>query len=139
MLLIFTKKLFEVEPDSGVKLDENLWEEEDKVTALENSLLEASFTEEKIRTTVFESYSDGAPSPDGFSFMFYQNFWDLIKDDFMNLVKKFESRGLNLDRLNCALITLIPKEPDAKLLKKFRPISLLNCSFKIFRKPLLTD
>jgi len=41
---------------------------------------------------------------------------------------------LNLDRLNFAMITLIPKEHEAKTLKKFWPISLLNCSFKIFAK-----
>jgi hypothetical protein len=34
------------------------------------------------------------------------------------------------------LITLIPKEHEAKILKKFRPISLLNCSFKFFGKAL---
>ena len=34
------------------------------------------------------------------------------------------------------MITLIPKEPEAKSLKKFRPISLLNCRFKIFGKML---
>lgn len=34
------------------------------------------------------------------------------------------------------MITLIPKEPDASSMKKFRPISLLNCSFKIFTKVL---
>jgi hypothetical protein len=54
----------------------------------------------------------------------------------MNLVKDFESGQLNLDRLNYAIITLIPKEAEAKLLKKFRPISLINCSFKVFAKAL---
>jgi len=54
----------------------------------------------------------------------------------MKVVKDFEAGHLNLDRLNYAVITLIPKEPEAKLLKKFRPISLLNCSFKIFGKAL---
>ena len=34
------------------------------------------------------------------------------------------------------VIALIPKEPDATSIKKFRPISLLNCSFKIFTKVL---
>ena len=63
-------------------------------------------------------------------------FWDTIKNDLMNLVKDFEDNMLNLDRLNFAMITLIPKEPDARILKKFRPISLLNCSFKIFGKLL---
>jgi len=54
----------------------------------------------------------------------------------MKVVKDFESGHLNLDRLNYAVVTLIPKEPEARLLKKFRPISLLSCSFKIFGKAL---
>jgi hypothetical protein len=138
-MLIFTKKLFKAEPDNGVKLDENFWEEEDKITILENSLLEAPFTEQEIRIAVFDSYSDGAPSPDGFSFMFYQSFWDLIKDDFMKLVKEFEFGGLNLDRLNYPLITLIPKEPNAKLLKKFSLLVCLIVVSKFLGRLLLID
>jgi hypothetical protein len=34
------------------------------------------------------------------------------------------------------MITLIPKEEGARSMKKFRPISLINCSFKIFSKAL---
>ena len=68
--------------------------------------------------------------------MFYQVFWETIKTDFMSLVREFESGNLNLGKLNYAMITLIPKEPEAKVLKKFRPISLLNCSFKFFSKAL---
>jgi hypothetical protein len=34
------------------------------------------------------------------------------------------------------MITLIPKENDARARKKRKPISLLNCSFKIFCKVL---
>jgi hypothetical protein len=52
----------------------------------------------------------------------------------MALVNCFEQNTLNLDRLNFAMITLLPKEHDARTLKKFRPISLINCSFNIFAK-----
>jgi hypothetical protein len=68
--------------------------------------------------------------------MFYQTFWEVIKKYFMNIVREFEARRLNLDRLNCAMISLIPNEPGAKYLNKFRPISVINCSFKIFAKAL---
>jgi hypothetical protein len=44
------------------------------------------------------------------------------------------SDDLDLYRLNFAMIILIPKENEARSMKKFRPISLLNCSFKIFTK-----
>jgi hypothetical protein len=41
---------------------------------------------------------------------------------------------LDLFRLNFSLLTLIPKEPDAKTIQKYRTIALTNCSFKIFSK-----
>jgi hypothetical protein len=41
-----------------------------------------------------------------------------------------------LFRLNFAMLTLIPKVEDAIDMKMFRPISLLNCSLKIFSKVL---
>jgi hypothetical protein len=52
----------------------------------------------------------------------------------MSLVRGFEKGDTNIARRNYALITLIPKEEEAKTLKKFRPISLINCSFKFFAK-----
>jgi len=134
--VLFYKNLFGFEESLGVKLGENFWDEGDKVTSQENELFEAPFSEEEIRLAVFESYAEGSPSPDGFSFMFYQVFWGTIKTDFMSLVREFEFGNVNLGRLNYAVITLIPKEPEAKVLKKFRPISLLNCSFKFFSKAL---
>src|SRR6185437_10006049 len=90
----------------------------------------------EIRFAVFDSYVGGAPDLDGLPFLFYQNFWDVIKDDLLALFKSLESENLNLARLNYGTVILIPKEPHAKNLKKFIPISLLNCSFKIFSKVL---
>jgi hypothetical protein len=43
---------------------------------------------------------------------------------------------LDIYRLNFALVTIIPKERDARTMNKFVPISLLNCSYKIFTKVL---
>jgi hypothetical protein len=54
----------------------------------------------------------------------------------MALVRKIEKGELSIDRLNYAMLILIPKEEGAKSLKKFIPISLINCSFKIFAKAL---
>jgi hypothetical protein len=54
----------------------------------------------------------------------------------MRMVRAFEEDGNGLARLNYALITLIPKEEGARNPKIFRPISLINWSFKIFVKAL---
>jgi hypothetical protein len=52
------------------------------------------------------------------------------------MFKDFYVGKLDLYRLNFALLTLIPKELGARTMKKYRPISLCNCSFKIFSKVL---
>jgi hypothetical protein len=52
------------------------------------------------------------------------------------MFKEFQEGNLDLFRLNFAVLSLIPKEPDASSMKKFRPISLLNCIFKKITKVL---
>jgi hypothetical protein len=102
----------------------------------ERENLEKPFSEEEIKEGIFVSYAVGAHGPDGFSFLFYQKFWLLIKEDFMALVRDFERGVLDVARLNFYIITLIPKELDAIHMKKFRPISLGNCSLKITTKAI---
>jgi hypothetical protein len=98
--------------------------------------MEATFTEEEVKKAVFESYAEGAPGPDGLSFMFYQHFWDFIKGNLMEMFDDFHRGRLDIYRLNFALITVIPKEQDARTMNKYRPITLLNCSYRIFTKVL---
>jgi hypothetical protein len=52
------------------------------------------------------------------------------------MFEDFHKGDLDLSRLNFALVTLIPKGGEATNMKQFRPISLQNCSFKIFSKLL---
>jgi hypothetical protein len=68
--------------------------------------------------------------------MFYQTFWDVVKKDLIDMFNAWHEDKLDLFRLNFAMITLIPKENEARSMRKFRPIGLLNCSFNIFTKVL---
>jgi hypothetical protein len=68
--------------------------------------------------------------------MFYQSFWENIKGGLIEMFEDFYKGELDIYRLNFALITIIPKENEARTIKKYRPISLLNCSYKIFTKVL---
>jgi hypothetical protein len=113
----FYKNLFAKEPDVGVKLGSNFWEDKDKVSEEENSQLLAPFSESEIKEVIFSCYSEGAPGPDGLPFLFYQKFWDLIKKDLVEMFEDFHNGKLDLYRLNCALVTLIPKVDDASNMK----------------------
>jgi hypothetical protein len=132
----YYKELFKKEMKPDMNIDPEFFSEEDKVTEEKNVVLEAELTEEEVKKAVFESYSDGAPGPDGLSFMFYQKIWGIIKNDLLAMFQEFFCGRLDLYRLNFALITIIPKEKDARTMSKFRPISLLNYSYKIFTKVL---
>jgi hypothetical protein len=56
----------------------------------------------------------------------------------MAMVNDFYLERLDLARLNYGVITLVPKVTDANNVKQFRPIYLLNVSFKLFTK-LIND
>jgi hypothetical protein len=130
----FYKNLFGAEEDVGITLGPDFWELRDLVSQEENEMLCAPFSEKEIREAIFSSYAEGAPGPDGLPFLFYQKFWEILKTDLASMFEEFHKRKLDLYRLNFAMLTLIPKIEEARDMKHFRPISLINCSFKIFSK-----
>ena len=69
-------------------------------------------------------------------FFFFQKFWHIVKIDLVEMFADWFKGDLDIYRLNFAMITLIPKVENASNMKFFRPISLINCSFKIFSKVL---
>ena len=75
-----------------------------------------------------------AAGPDGFNIEFYQHYWDLVKEDMLALLEEFYEHNLDLDRLNYGVISLLPKGSDADRIQKYRPICLLNVTFKIITK-----
>lgn len=90
------------------------------------------FTLEEVKQVVFELKQNKAPGPDCFLGDFYIKFWDLIKGDLLDLVNDFHRGVLDIERLNYVIIT-----KDAAQIQKFRPICLLNVSFKIITKVLM--
>ncbi|CAD6339566.1 unnamed protein product [Miscanthus lutarioriparius] len=110
----FYRNLFAKEDRINVKLADDFCKPEELVTSEENDLLTKPFSEEEIKSVVFSCYAEGAPGPDGVSLLFYQRFWDLIKNDMLAMFNDFHQGRLDLHRLNFAMITLIPKEEGAR-------------------------
>jgi hypothetical protein len=105
-----------------------------QVSPLENTFLVAPFTEKEIRDAIFDMDHNKAPGPDGFPAEFYQQFWDVIKGDLMQMFHDLHNGDLPLFSLNFGVITLLPKTQEASKIQQYRPICLLNVSFKIFTK-----
>ena len=92
------------------------------------------FSYNEVREAIFQMEHNKAPGPDGFPAEFYQAFWDLIKDDLMAIFVEFHNGTLPLYSLNFDIITLLPKKDNMVQIQQYRPICLLNVSFKIFTK-----
>ncbi|XP_073359806.1 uncharacterized protein [Aegilops tauschii subsp. strangulata] len=109
----YYKGLFRGESRGGFRISNDFFTPEEKVNDLDNQSLQKPFSEEEVKDAIFGSYSDGAPGPDGLSFLFLQNFWEIIKHDIMVMFDDFHKGNLDIYRLNFAMLTLIPKEKDA--------------------------
>ena len=101
------------------------------------SILDAPFTEQEVLATVLNLPADKAPGPDGFTGRFYKVCWNIIKVDVLNAVSAIWCRNFNnLDKVNSAYITMIPKFDGADQVKDFRPISLVHSFAKLVTKIL---
>jgi len=105
-----------------------------QVTDDDKEKLIAKFSYNEIREAIFQMEHNKVPGPDGFPAEFYQAFWDLIKNDLMAMFVEFHNGTLPLYSLNFGIITLLPKKDNAVQIQQYRPICLLNLSFKISTK-----
>jgi hypothetical protein len=67
----------------------NFWDSEDLVPPRDCEELEKPFSMEEIKVVVFSCYSEGPPSPNGLSFLFYQKYWEVIKRDIYDMFRDF--------------------------------------------------
>ncbi|KAL6329204.1 hypothetical protein AAG906_014814 [Vitis piasezkii] len=98
--------------------------------------LEVPFSVEEIHSALMEMGGDKAPGPDGFSVAFWQECWDFVKEEVVEMFKEFFEHGSFAKSLNTTFLVLIPKKGGAEDLRDFRPISLLGGLYKLLAKVL---
>lgn len=102
----------------------------------EKDCLQRQFEEAEVLNCIKLCANDKAPGLDGFLMSFFQNFWGMIKDDFMNAIRQFHERHEFEKSLNATYVALTPKKAGAIELRDFRPISLIGGVYKVFAKLL---
>ncbi|GJT29058.1 RNA-directed DNA polymerase, eukaryota [Tanacetum coccineum] len=98
--------------------------------------LERVFVKEEIKEAVWDCGLDKSPGPDSFTFGFYRRFWNLIEGDVVEAVNHFFNNGFRHSGGNSSFIALISKFQGAKMVKDYRPISLIGSLYKIITKLL---
>ncbi|XP_057868067.2 uncharacterized protein LOC131075253 [Cryptomeria japonica] len=88
----------------------------------------------EVEEVVFGMNKGKAPGPDGFPVEFFQEFWDIVKQDLLEVVCESLHSKQMLRALNATFLVLIPKKEGADKLDLFRPIALCNVAYKIITK-----
>ncbi|EOY25449.1 Uncharacterized protein TCM_016755 [Theobroma cacao] len=105
-------------------------------TLLDCGLIDAAPSLKEIKDVVFNIDKDSVAGPDGFSSLFYQHCWDIIKQDLLEAVLDF-FKGTPMPRgVTSTTLVLLPKKPNSCQWSDFRPISLCTVLNKIVTKLL---
>ncbi|KAL6339823.1 hypothetical protein AAG906_034911 [Vitis piasezkii] len=100
--------------------------------------LELPFSEDEIHSALLEMDGDKAPGPDGFTVAFWQECWDFVKEEILELFKEFYDQRSFVKSLNTTFLVLIPKKGGAEDMGDFRPISLLGGLYKLLAKVVVS-
>ena len=81
------------------------------------------FSNEEIKSAIFDIEDNKAPGPDGFTARFFKAAWDVVGSDVCKAVKVFFQNGKMLGELNTTIISLVPKSKNPKKVSDYRPIA----------------
>ena len=107
------------------------------LTAEERTFCEGLINEEECLKALNSMPSSKTPRTDGFPCEFYKAFWSVVGRIFINSLNySYESGRLSISQRR-GIIKLIPKKDSAlNLVKNWRPLTLLNCDYKIATKAI---
>ncbi|XP_071718074.1 uncharacterized protein [Rutidosis leptorrhynchoides] len=102
----------------------------------EANFLEREVNDAEIKRAVWDCGSSKAPGPDGISFRFIKQFWDIFQFDICRDIPSFFANYSMPCDAKSAFISLIPKVKNPVLITDFGPISLVGFFYKIVTKIL---
>nr|GEZ42988.1 RNA-directed DNA polymerase, eukaryota [Tanacetum cinerariifolium] len=96
--------------------------------------LDRYISHDEIRGAVWNYGVNKSHGLDGFTFEFFRIYWSFIGADFCSAIDCFFESGNIPMGSNASFIALIPEVTDAKFVTDFKPISLIECVYKVVTK-----
>jgi hypothetical protein len=105
-----------------------------KLSDAEKNIFEREISLQELDSAVQKLNEKSAGGLDGISSKFIKKFWPYLRSTLHNYTSLSFNRGQLTQSFTGAGIKLIPKKGDCSKIKNWRPISLLNCIFKVIAK-----
>ena len=90
----------------------------------------------QIKKGIQDCCRDKSLGPDGYSLVVYQDCWDILKQDLLDVFEDFYNSGVVNSVTNSTYVCLILEKDEHMRLSEFRPISLETSLYKIIAKVL---
>jgi hypothetical protein len=105
-----------------------------KISNDEREELDSPLSIQEFDKALEKAKCNTSPGIDSISNRFIKHFWYLFRKPLFDYVNTCYTNGMLTTKFGCAKIRLIPKKGDTSLLKNWRPISLLNCFYKLISR-----
>jgi hypothetical protein len=101
-----------------------------------NTKLCAPIDRDELEQVVKAMACEKAPGLDGVIIEFFKTYWQLVGPDYHYMIIQSLTEGKLPNSVVQGLITLLHKGGDRLPLGNYRPITFLNCTYKIYAKLL---
>lgn len=131
----FYRKLYSCVDIDVNKMNTLLDYNEQKVDDDDIEICDADICEAEIRKALWEMAANKSPGSDGLTVEFYKHFYTFLQDILYKLFIDVQENETLSRSMKCGVINLIyKKKGDKRLLKNYRPISLLQVDYKIIAR-----
>ena len=134
----FYKDLYKEREDlrTGINIEEYIGPEgvdiAPKLTAANADSIEGEISKEEIWAVLIKTKEKSAPGLTGFTYSFFKDFWPFFGNLLTNTFNEAFIKGKIPDFMSRGVISLLPKgSKDRAFLKNWRPITLLECAYKL--------
>ena len=134
----FYKNLYTKEKEISIPEQNKFLKKIDKKLSKEQKQkLESDIEMKDLEEALRDTQKEKAAGDDGLPYEFYHTFWNILKEDFLQVTKfSLYTIGNLTASQSRSLITLIYKKGGKQRLINWRPISLLCTDYKIISKAL---
>jgi len=120
----------------GPEILQNPVVQDSKLSVEEKGSLETPLTMEELNRALEGANGNSAPGIDGINTKFIKKFWYIFNIPLLRYAQCCFDKGELTRSFRTAIFKMIPKKGDCSDINKWRPISLLSCTYKIISRAI---